>query len=79
MPNQQFLTPPDMAMIERILTEAGLRHVDKGSTMESDAARFLTHQFQEGVTDEPGLRLMLEKYLTKRTSWRRPSRKMAER
>lgn len=52
--HRQYLTPTDMAMLERVLAEAGFRK-QACSTTQIDAAKFLTTKFQEGVVDETAL------------------------
>lgn len=71
---QQYLTPDDMTKIERVLAQAGFRKSETGSTLDQDAASFLTREFQDGMTNEADLALALENYMLKRNSWRTASR-----
>lgn len=71
---QQYLTPDDMTKIERVLAQAGFRKSETGSTLDQDAASFLTREFQDGMTNEADLALALESYMLKRNSWRTASR-----
>jgi hypothetical protein len=68
--SQQYLTSDDMAKIERVLTQAGFHKSETASGMDKDAASFLAREFQDGVTNEADLALSLERYLTRRASWR---------
>lgn len=68
--NQQYLTSDDMTMIERVLEQAGLRKSEAGSMMDRNAASFLTHKFQDGVTSEAEMALALDQYIKMRGAWR---------
>jgi hypothetical protein len=72
--SQQYLTPDDMTKIERVLAQAGFRKSETGSTVDQDAASFLTREFQDGMTNEADLALALESYMLKRNLWRSASR-----
>lgn len=64
--HQQFFTPDDMGMIERVLAAAGFRksEADTDTKSKSDAARFLAREFQRGVTSETDLTSALASYVT---------------
>lgn len=64
-----FLTPANMAMLERVLADAGFRKMEGSSVMDRYAASFLTRMFLDGVTSHIDLTAALERYLNRRDSW----------
>ncbi|MDH6234527.1 hypothetical protein M2281_005145 [Mesorhizobium soli] len=59
--HQQYLSPSDIEMIERVL-QAGLRKPSASPALSCEAAKLLIRKFQEGVTDEADLTLVLDRH-----------------
>jgi hypothetical protein len=58
----QYLAPSEIEMIHRLL-EAGLRKPPASPALSCEAAKLLIRNFQEGVTNESELRLVLDRYI----------------
>lgn len=64
-----FLTPANMAMLERVLADAGFRKMEGSSIMDRYAASFLTRIFLDGMTSHIDLTAALKRYANRRDSW----------
>jgi hypothetical protein len=59
--HQQYLAPSDIEMIERVL-QAGLRSPSASPALCCEAAKLLIRKFQEGVTNEADLTVVLDRH-----------------
>lgn len=58
-----FLNPVNITMISRLLRDARLP--GDSQDLRTEAARYLTHRFQEGTFDEDRLRIALDQFIKK--------------
>lgn len=69
--HRQYLVPSDMAMIERILAHFDLQQSSSDNlALNRGAAKFLIRKFQEGMTEEGALTVVLDRYLRVLRAWR---------